>query len=122
MLREPGTSLVCCPHDHSSNSLPASVARILQYPPTCSLALPLCLQALRFSPPLLRIADTLKSKIRALSSRYVAVHMRFEVDAVAYSMCNFGGNESEALKVAVPRAGVLPNEESLSSSGVQSEP
>lgn len=29
------------------------------------------------------------------SSRYLALHLRFEVDMVAYSMCEFGGGENE---------------------------
>jgi hypothetical protein len=28
-------------------------------------------------------------------SRYLALHMRFEVDMVAYSLCEFGGGEEE---------------------------
>lgn len=99
MLRKHGTPL-------SHTPCKATVAKSPHLEPllshTCFLVLPLYLQALRFSPSLLRIADSVKAKIRASSSSYVAVHMRFEVDAVAYSMCNFGGNESEALKVPVP--------------------
>lgn len=30
-----------------------------------------------------------------LPSRFVALHMRFEVDMVAYSLCEFGGGEEE---------------------------
>lgn len=29
------------------------------------------------------------------SSRYLALHLRFEVDMVAYSLCEFGGGEKE---------------------------
>lgn len=29
------------------------------------------------------------------SSKYLALHLRFEVDMVAYSMCDFGGGEAE---------------------------
>lgn len=29
------------------------------------------------------------------SSKYLALHLRFEIDMVAYSMCEFGGGESE---------------------------
>ena len=29
------------------------------------------------------------------SSKYLALHLRFEVDMVAYSLCEFGGGENE---------------------------
>ncbi|KQK18783.1 O-fucosyltransferase 15 isoform X1 [Brachypodium distachyon] len=32
---------------------------------------------------------------RNVSSKYLAVHLRFEIDMVAYSMCYFGGGEDE---------------------------
>lgn len=28
-------------------------------------------------------------------SKYLALHLRFEIDMVAYSMCEFGGGETE---------------------------
>lgn len=30
-----------------------------------------------------------------VSSRYLAVHLRFEIDMAAYSMCYFGGGKDE---------------------------
>jgi hypothetical protein len=29
------------------------------------------------------------------SSKYLALHLRFEIDMAAYSMCEFGGGEAE---------------------------
>lgn len=38
-----------------------------------------------------------KSKIkgRNAESRYLALHLRFEIDMVAHSLCEFGGGEEE---------------------------
>lgn len=32
---------------------------------------------------------------RSGASKYLALHLRFEVDMVAYSLCEFGGGETE---------------------------
>lgn len=37
------------------------------------------------------------------SSKYLALHLRFEVDMVAYSMCDFGGGEDEKRELQVYR-------------------
>uniref|UniRef100_A0ACD5ZX46 Uncharacterized protein n=1 Tax=Avena sativa TaxID=4498 RepID=A0ACD5ZX46_AVESA len=41
-------------------------------------------------------------------SRYLALHMRFEVDMVAYSLCEFGGGEEERRELAAFRETHFP--------------
>lgn len=36
--------------------------------------------------------------------KYLAVHMRFEMDMVAYSLCEFGGGETEKKELQAYRA------------------
>lgn len=38
---------------------------------------------------------TPKGQGRPQDSRYLAVHLRFEIDMAAYSMCYFGGGKEE---------------------------
>lgn len=33
------------------------------------------------------------------SLKYLALHLRFEVDMVAYSMCDFGGGKNESMEL-----------------------
>lgn len=40
------------------------------------------------------ITKTKKNR-SAKSSRYLALHLRFEIDMVAHSLCDFGGGEEE---------------------------
>jgi len=35
------------------------------------------------------------TEISHSSSKYLALHLRFEIDMAAYSMCEFGGGEAE---------------------------
>ncbi|GER24514.1 O-fucosyltransferase family protein [Striga asiatica] len=42
------------------------------------------------------------------SRKYLALHLRFEVDMVAYSMCNFGGGEKEARELQAYREEHFP--------------
>ncbi|KAK6124277.1 hypothetical protein DH2020_041968 [Rehmannia glutinosa] len=41
-------------------------------------------------------------------SKYLALHLRFEVDMVAYSMCHFGGGESESRQLQAYREEHFP--------------
>lgn len=40
--------------------------------------------------------------------KYLALHLRFEVDMVAYSMCDFGGGEAEKRELAAYREEHFP--------------
>ncbi|QHO10503.1 uncharacterized protein DS421_15g490300 [Arachis hypogaea] len=42
------------------------------------------------------------------SIKYLALHLRFEVDMVAYSLCEFGGGESERRKLQAYRESQFP--------------
>lgn len=42
------------------------------------------------------------------SSKYLALHMRFEIDMVAYSMCEFGGGETERRELQAYREAHFP--------------
>ncbi|PIN18818.1 hypothetical protein CDL12_08514 [Handroanthus impetiginosus] len=44
----------------------------------------------------------------AIPSRYLALHLRFEVDMVAYSMCDFGGGEDEHMELQAYREEHFP--------------
>lgn len=43
-----------------------------------------------------------------LASRYLAVHVRFEIDMAAYSMCYFGGGKEEEEELEAYRAVHFP--------------
>jgi hypothetical protein len=42
------------------------------------------------------------------SSKYLALHLRFEVDMIAYSLCDFGGGEKERRKLQAYRESHFP--------------
>ncbi|KAG8385418.1 hypothetical protein BUALT_Bualt03G0043300 [Buddleja alternifolia] len=44
----------------------------------------------------------------ASSSKYLALHLRFEIDMVAYSMCDFGGGENETRELQAYREEHFP--------------
>ncbi|XP_073114671.1 protein ESMERALDA 1 isoform X1 [Elaeis guineensis] len=56
-------------------------------------------EALRFSNPIATLAEKLISRMKERSidnnGRYIAVHLRFEEDMVAFSCCLFDGGEEE---------------------------
>ncbi|PIA24950.1 hypothetical protein AQUCO_14200019v1 [Aquilegia coerulea] len=56
-------------------------------------------EALRFSSPISTFADSLVARMKEHSAinngKYVAVHLRFEEDMVAFSCCIFDGGEQE---------------------------
>ncbi|KOM32572.1 hypothetical protein LR48_Vigan01g212800 [Vigna angularis] len=51
--------------------------------------------ALRFTKPIRQLGQRVVMKMRKMASRYVAVHLRFEPDMLAFSGCYFGGGEKE---------------------------
>uniref|UniRef100_A0A0E0DGT6 O-fucosyltransferase family protein n=1 Tax=Oryza meridionalis TaxID=40149 RepID=A0A0E0DGT6_9ORYZ len=51
--------------------------------------------ALRFTNSIQTLGEKLVRKLRIMSSRYVAVHLRFEPDMLAFSGCYYGGGDKE---------------------------
>ncbi|EEE61454.1 hypothetical protein OsJ_15700 [Oryza sativa Japonica Group] len=51
--------------------------------------------ALRFTNSIQTLGEKLVRKLRSMSSRYVAVHLRFEPDMLAFSGCYYGGGDKE---------------------------
>ncbi|KAF0894084.1 hypothetical protein E2562_033963 [Oryza meyeriana var. granulata] len=51
--------------------------------------------ALRFTNSIQTLGEKLVQKLRVMTSRYVAVHLRFEPDMLAFSGCYYGGGEKE---------------------------
>ncbi|PKA63149.1 Uncharacterized protein AXF42_Ash007945 [Apostasia shenzhenica] len=67
-------------------------------------------EALRFSNPIANLAEKLVSRMRDRSvdksGKYIAVHLRFEEDMVAFSCCIFdGGNEERQDMIAARERG-----------------
>ncbi|ONK73591.1 uncharacterized protein A4U43_C04F33230 [Asparagus officinalis] len=51
--------------------------------------------ALRFTKPIQSLGQKLVKKMRKMSSRFIAIHLRFEPDMLAFSGCYYGGGEKE---------------------------
>lgn len=51
--------------------------------------------ALRFTKPIRELGQRLVMKIRSMANRFIAVHLRFEPDMLAFSGCYYGGGEKE---------------------------
>ncbi|VYS45804.1 unnamed protein product [Arabidopsis thaliana] len=51
--------------------------------------------ALNFVPRIQETAALLVKRLRGSGSYYLALHLRFEIDMVAHSLCYFGGGETE---------------------------
>ncbi|XP_027336327.1 O-fucosyltransferase 29-like [Abrus precatorius] len=51
--------------------------------------------ALRFTKPIRELGQRLVMRMRKMASRFIAVHLRFEPDMLAFSGCYFGGGEKE---------------------------
>ncbi|GFP89617.1 uncharacterized protein at1g04910 [Phtheirospermum japonicum] len=59
--------------------------------------------ALKFVPKIQKTGSLLVKRIRKNGIKYLALHLRFEVDMVAYSMCHFGGGENESKQLQAYR-------------------
>ncbi|WOL05643.1 hypothetical protein Cni_G14372 [Canna indica] len=55
--------------------------------------------ALRFTKPILVLGQKLVKRMREKSPHYIAVHLRFEPDMLAFSGCYYGGGEKERLEL-----------------------
>ncbi|KAI3823801.1 hypothetical protein L1987_05243 [Smallanthus sonchifolius] len=51
--------------------------------------------AFRFTKPLRKLGHKLVMKMRNMANRYIAVHLRFEPDMLAFSGCYYGGGDKE---------------------------
>ncbi|KAI3804060.1 hypothetical protein L1987_32228 [Smallanthus sonchifolius] len=51
--------------------------------------------ALRFTDPIWKMGKRLVEQMRIKSERYIALHLRFELDMLAFSGCYFGGGDKE---------------------------
>ncbi|XP_021285406.1 uncharacterized protein At1g04910 [Herrania umbratica] len=51
--------------------------------------------ALKFTDPILELGKTLVRRMRMRSKHYIALHLRFEPDMLAFSGCDYGGGEKE---------------------------
>ncbi|CAI5478845.1 unnamed protein product [Closterium sp. Yama58-4] len=54
-------------------------------------------EGLRFVNSILVLGRKVIRRMKKMSSNFVSLHWRFETDAVAYSMCEYGGGEKEKL-------------------------
>ncbi|XP_022769335.1 uncharacterized protein At1g04910-like isoform X3 [Durio zibethinus] len=51
--------------------------------------------ALKFADPILEMGKLLVHRMRMRSKHYIALHLRFEPDMLAFSGCDYGGGEKE---------------------------
>ncbi|XP_065857859.1 O-fucosyltransferase 29 isoform X2 [Euphorbia lathyris] len=55
--------------------------------------------ALKFAKPIENIGQSLVMKLRTMAKRFIAVHLRFEPDMLAFSGCYYGGGEKERIEL-----------------------
>ncbi|XP_051139296.1 O-fucosyltransferase 16-like [Andrographis paniculata] len=56
--------------------------------------------ALRFTMPILEMGSKLVHRMRARSKHYIALHLRYEPDMLAFSGCYYGGGEKERTELS----------------------
>ncbi|KAG9149065.1 hypothetical protein Leryth_010661 [Lithospermum erythrorhizon] len=55
--------------------------------------------ALKFTDPILEMGRKLIHRMRVKNRRYIALHLRFEPDMLAFSGCDYGGGEKEKIEL-----------------------
>ncbi|KAL3514855.1 hypothetical protein ACH5RR_027572 [Cinchona calisaya] len=55
--------------------------------------------ALRFTDPIIRMGEELVRRMRMRSKHFIALHLRFEPDMLAFSGCYYGGGEKERMEL-----------------------
>ncbi|RDX90457.1 hypothetical protein CR513_27679, partial [Mucuna pruriens] len=55
--------------------------------------------ALRFTKPIQELGQRIVMRMQKMAHRFIAVHLRFEPDMLAFSRCYFGGGEKERLEL-----------------------
>lgn len=58
---------------------------------------------LRFTKPIQELGQQLAMRMKKMSSRFIAVHLRFEPDMLAFSGCYYGGGDKERNELAAIR-------------------
>ncbi|XP_078441780.1 O-fucosyltransferase 16-like [Wolffia australiana] len=59
--------------------------------------------ALKFTDPLLELGERLVQRMKAKSERFIALHLRFEADMLAFSGCYYGGGMKEISELGAIR-------------------
>ncbi|XP_058785509.1 O-fucosyltransferase 16-like [Vicia villosa] len=60
-------------------------------------------QALRFTDPIQEMGEKLVKRVRMRKKHYIALHLRFEPDMLAFSGCDYGGGEKEQKELSTIR-------------------
>lgn len=60
-------------------------------------------KALRFTEPIRNMGQMLVDRMRAKGGRYIALHLRYESDMLAFSGCYYGGGEKEKKELGAIR-------------------
>ncbi|KAJ8765080.1 hypothetical protein K2173_010561 [Erythroxylum novogranatense] len=60
--------------------------------------------ALRFTDPVLELGKKLVERMRRKSEHFIALHLRFEPDMLAFSGCYYGGGDKERAELGAIRA------------------
>uniref|UniRef100_A0A803MXF3 O-fucosyltransferase family protein n=1 Tax=Chenopodium quinoa TaxID=63459 RepID=A0A803MXF3_CHEQI len=59
--------------------------------------------ALKFTSPILEMGKFLVQRMRAMSKHFIALHLRFEPDMLAFSGCYYGGGDKEKKELGAIR-------------------
>ncbi|KAL9683027.1 hypothetical protein QQ045_014840 [Rhodiola kirilowii] len=59
--------------------------------------------ALKFTDPILKMGKLLARRMRGKNNHYIALHLRFEPDMLAFSGCYYGGGEKEITELGAIR-------------------
>lgn len=59
--------------------------------------------SLKFTAPIVEMGRTLVERMRSKSSHFIALHLRFEPDMLAFSGCDYGGGEKERRELGAIR-------------------
>ncbi|KMZ58350.1 Peptide-O-fucosyltransferase [Zostera marina] len=59
--------------------------------------------ALKFTDPIVEMGNMLVERMREKSKNFIALHLRFEPDMLAFSGCDFGGGEKEKTELGLIR-------------------
>ncbi|XP_020683540.2 O-fucosyltransferase 6 [Dendrobium catenatum] len=59
--------------------------------------------ALRFTDPIRKMGETLIKRMKSKSKHFIALHLRFEPDMLAFSGCYYGGGDKERLELGTIR-------------------